>query len=375
MSPSEAELGSEDPALGLRRLIGDDGTLLSAPRVSIELPLATALSRHMRRVRRLDERMTALQRQGRIGFYGACSGQEAAPVAAGLALAETDWVFPALRESALLLVRGMPLAQYLAQLFGNSLDIGKGRQMPSHQASRRFRQVSWSSCIATQLPHAVGAAYAARQLGRSEVMLAFLGDGATSHPDFHAALNFAGVFRTGVVFVCQNNQYAISLPAERQTASATFAVKARAYAVAAERVDGNDPLAVYEALAVAIERARSGGGSTLVECLTYRIGAHSSSDDPARYREESEVLAWRARDPILRLSRYLERQGARESEPGAVEREFELELEAALGEAEAAPPPELGSLFDDVYADLPWPLREQRLELSRIAALTPDSAR
>ncbi|HWA77926.1 MAG TPA: thiamine pyrophosphate-dependent enzyme [Polyangiaceae bacterium] len=372
MSAPEGADG-DDPALGLRRLIGDDGALLGAPRVTIDLPVARALFRHMRRIRRLDERMIALQRQGRIGFYGACTGQEAAPVAAGLALSESDWVFPALRESAVLLVRGLPLVPYLAQLFGNALDLGKGRQMPSHQASRRFRQVSWSSCIATQLPHAVGAAYAARRLGRSEVMLAFLGDGATSHPDFHAALNFAGVFRAGVVFVCQNNQYAISLPAERQTASATFAVKARAYGVAAERVDGNDPLAVYEALALSLERARAGGGATLIECVTYRIGAHSSSDDPARYRAESEVLAWRARDPIKRLATYLSRAGETEADPLGIEREFELELDQALSEVEAAPPPALGSLFDDVYADLPWPLREQRDELLRVAAAPSES--
>jgi pyruvate dehydrogenase E1 component alpha subunit/2-oxoisovalerate dehydrogenase E1 component alpha subunit len=329
----------------------------------------------MRRVRRLDERMVALQRQGRIGFYGACTGQEAAPVAAGLALNPEDWVFPALREGAALLVRGMPLATYLAQLFGNSLDICKGRQMPSHQASRQFRQVSWSSCIATQLPHAVGAAYAARRLGRREVMLAFLGDGATSHPDFHAALNFAGVFRAGVVFVCQNNQYAISVPSARQTASATFAVKARAYGIEAERVDGNDPLAVYEALAVAIERAREGGGATLIECLTYRIGAHSSSDDPSRYRSEEEVDLWRARDPIARISRYLARQGWQEPEPLGVELELERELEQALALVEAAEAPAQDSLFDDVYAELSWPLKEQRGELQRVAALAADRAR
>ena len=365
----------EDPALGLRRLIDDDGALLSAPRVPLELPLASSLSRHMRRVRRLDERMIALQRQGRIGFYGACTGQEAGPVAAALALNPEDWVFPALREGAVLLVRGLPLSTYLAQLFGNSLDICKGRQMPSHQASRQFRQVSWSSCIATQLPHAVGAAYAARRLGRREVMLAFMGDGATSHPDFHAALNFAGVFRAGVVFVCQNNQYAISVPSARQTASATFAVKGRAYALEAERVDGNDPLAVYEALAVAIARAREGGGASLIECVTYRIGAHSSSDDPARYRSEQEVEMWRARDPIARISRYLARHGVKEQEPLAVERELELELEQALSLVEAAQNPALETLFDDVYAEISWPLREQRLELQRVAARAADRTR
>lgn len=372
MSQREPRERESDPALGLRRLLADDGSLLHSPRVPLELELASALSRHMRRVRRLDERMIALQRQGRIGFYGACTGQEAAPVAAGLALTPEDWVFPALRESAVLLVRGLPLPRYLAQLFGNSLDICKGRQMPSHQASRQFRQVSWSSCIGTQLPHAVGAAYAARRLGRSEVMLAFLGDGATSHPDFHAALNFAGVFRAGVVFVCQNNQYAISVPAARQTSSATFAVKARAYGVEAERVDGNDVLAVYEALSVALERARHGGGATLIECVTYRMGAHSSSDDPSRYRGEDEVETWRARDPIPRISRYLARQDVSASALSEVEAELDLELDAALAEVESAAGPAPDSLFDDVYAQLSWPLAEQRRELRRVAARAAD---
>jgi len=350
-----------DPALGLHRLLADDGGWLSAPRRPIEPGTRLALFRQMRRVRRLDERMQQLQRQGRIGFYGACSGQEAAPVAAGLALGPEDWVFPALRECALLLVRGFPLSRYVAQLFGNADDIAKGRQMPSHMASREQRFVSWSSAIATQLPQAVGAALAARRAKTGGVVLAFLGDGATSHPDFHVALNFAGVFRAPVVFVCQNNQYAISVPASRQTASRSFAIKARAYAVEPDRVDGNDALAVFDALDAALERARGGAGPTLLECVTYRLGAHSSSDDPSRYRDQAEVDAWSARDPIRRLGLHLTREGLLESDAEErIVREMDAEIDAALARAAEAPPPALATLFDDVYARLPWHLAEQR---------------
>ncbi|MFZ5889729.1 MAG: thiamine pyrophosphate-dependent dehydrogenase E1 component subunit alpha [Myxococcota bacterium] len=347
-----------------RSLLDEHGSLRAGAVVSVNVELLTKLQRHMRRVRRLDERMQALQRQGRIGFYGACTGQEAAPVAAGLLLSAEDWVFPALRESSLAWVRGLPLTMYLAQLFGNARDLLKGRQMPSHHASRAIWHVSWSSAIATQLPHAVGAAMAAQRLGREAVMLAFLGDGATSHPDFHAALNFAGVFGAPVVFLCQNNQYAISVPAARQTAAATFAMKARAYGIASDRVDGNDPLVVCDAIERALNRARAGLGATLVECVTYRLGPHSSSDDPSRYRSDSEVEHWRARDPIARLGSYLEQiaPGAL-GEAGTIERELDAEIDSALAEMELTGQPEPDSLFDDVYARLPWHLRAQREQL------------
>jgi pyruvate dehydrogenase E1 component alpha subunit len=349
-------------ALGLKQVLDADGSLLGAMSELVDVELIRSLYRHLHRVRRIDTRMIQLQRQGRIGFYGAASGEEAAPVAAGLALAEEDWVFPALRESAVLLVRGQPLDIFLAQLFGNSRDVLKGRQMPSHQASRRFRQVSWSSCIGTQLPHAVGAALAARRLGRSDVMLAFLGDGATSHPDFHAALNFAGVFRAGVVFVCQNNQYAISLPSARQTAAPTFAAKAPSYGVAAERVDGNDVLAVYDVIRRAVAAARAGGGPTFIECVTYRIGPHSSSDEPSRYRDDEEVERWRALDPLLRVERHLSRLGSA-PDLGELDAAVDVEVDRALAAVESLPAPPPASLFEDVYETLPWFLREQRSAL------------
>ena len=330
------------------------------------IPLALQLQfyRALRRIRGLDERMQALQRQGRIGFYGTCTGQEAVPVALGFALPHTDWLFPALRESSVLLVRGFPLVTYLAQVFGNERDVLKGRQMPSHMSGRSANVVSWSSCIGTQLTHAVGAAWAAKMRRENMVSVACLGDGATSSADFHSALNFAQVFHVPCVFVCQNNQWAISTPATRQSNTRTFAERALAYAMPAERLDGNDVCALYLAFQRAAERARAGLGPTFLECVTYRVGPHSTSDDPTLYRSDAEVSEWRARDPILRLARSLEAQGALNATSSrALEDELNAELELALQVAEAAPPPARASLFDDVYAELPGHLLEQRKEL------------
>lgn len=320
--------------------------------------------RELRRIRGLDERMQALQRQGRIGFYGTCTGQEAVPVALGFALRHSDWVFPALRESSVLLVRGFSLVDYLGQVFGNDRDVLKGRQMPSHMSGRAANVVSWSSCIGTQLTHAVGAAWAAKLRRESMVSVACLGDGATSSADFHSALNFAQVFRVPCVFVCQNNQWAISTPAARQTNTTTFAERALAYAMPAERLDGNDVCELYLAFQRAVERARDGLGPTFLECVTYRVGPHSTSDDPSLYRSEAEVNEWRARDPIARLARSLESNGVlNDAQRRAVDEELSAELDAALDIAEAAPPPARASLFDDVYAELPRHLIEQRKEL------------
>ncbi len=332
----------------------------------IELTLSGQLElyRALRRIRILDERMQALQRQGRIGFYGTCTGQEAVPVALGFALRPSDWVFPALRESSLMLVRGFPLETYLAQVFGNERDVLKGRQMPSHMSGRAVNVVSWSSCIGTQLTHAVGAAWAAKMRGDAMVSAACLGDGATSSADFHAALNFAQVFRVPCVFVCQNNQWAISTPASRQSNTRTFAERAQAYAMPAERVDGNDVCGLLMTFSSAIERARQGQGPTFIECVTYRLGPHSTSDDPTLYRTEAEVAEWRMRDPIARLARELEASGALDPVLAqAIDQALQAELEAALTCAEAAPPPPRSSLFDDVYAALPAHLLEQRREL------------
>jgi pyruvate dehydrogenase E1 component alpha subunit/2-oxoisovalerate dehydrogenase E1 component alpha subunit len=360
-----------DPALGLFGVLGEDGKVKPGSPVP-DAALLMRMYREMKRVRLLDERMVMLQRQGRVGFYGACTGQEAAVVAMGLAAAPDDWIFPALRENAVMLVRGFPLVSYIAQVYGSSADALKGRQMPAHISSRSVNQVSWSSCIGTQLPHAVGAAWAAKLKGDSVVTLGFMGDGATSESDFHAALNFAGIFRLPTVFVCQNNQWAISVPLSKQTASATLAMKAKAYGFDGIRVDGNDVIAVHQVLSETIARARRGEGPTLVELLTYRVAPHSTSDDPTRYRSNAEVEVWLRRDPLDRLVRFLRSQNLlTDAEEERLEQETSREIREAIDEVEASGPPPLSSLFDDVYAERPWHLAEQCQELERLPPRQP----
>ncbi len=359
-----------DPAspsdLGLYRVLRDDGSADPATDPGMSAELLVRAYREMKRLRLLDARMILLQRQGRIGFYGACTGQEATPIAAALAIEPADWVFQALRESVMMLVRGFPLPTYLAQIYGNSGDILKGRQMPSHMSGRQVNQVSWSSCLGPQLPQAVGAAWAAKLKGDRTVTLGFVGDGATSEPDFHAAMTFAGVYRVPCVIICQNNHWAISVPSSRQTASTTFAVKGRAYGVPSVRVDGNDVLALYHVISDAVARARAGRGPTYIEALTYRIGAHSTSDDPTRYRAQEEVELWMERDPQARLRRHLvHRDLLDDATDAALEQELNAEIAAAVSAIEALPPPDRETIFDDVYKELPWNLADQREELRR----------
>ena len=318
----------------------------------------------MLRVRLLDERMMMRQRQGRIGFYGAITGQEATPIATAFALREQDWVFPALRENAIMLVRGFPLTKWLAQVYGNSLDVLKGRQMPSHMSGREVNQVAWSSCLGPQLPQAVGAAMAAKIKGHDAVTVGFIGDGATSEPDFHCAMNFAGVYQAPCVLICQNNHWAISVPSSKQTRSATFAVKAKGYGMPGIRVDGNDVLALHAAVQTAVDRARAGEGPTFIEAVTYRIGAHSSSDDPTVYRSDEEVEVWRKKDPIQRFERYMRHRGlVDDAERARLEEAIVAEILEAITTVEAAAPPARETLFEDVYGDRPWHLREQEDEL------------
>jgi pyruvate dehydrogenase E1 component alpha subunit/2-oxoisovalerate dehydrogenase E1 component alpha subunit len=316
------------------------------------------------RIRRIDERMLAKQRQGKLGFFGTITGQEATPTATAFATEKRDWIFPALRESSIMLCRGFPLSTWLAQAYGNEADLLKGRQMPSHMSGRSVNQVSWSSCIGPQIPQAVGAAWAAKIKGDDVVTIGFMGDGATSQGDFHYAMNFAGVFDVPCVLICQNNHWSISVPTERQTASETIAVKARAYGLPGVRVDGNDVLALYVKIREAVERARSGGGPTFIEAVTYRMGPHSSSDDPSRYRSDEEVAAWAKKDPILRFERYLRRSEVLDDEKkDQMEERLEEEIKAAIDEVEERPPPARGTLMEDVYQELPWHLREQQEEL------------
>jgi len=221
--------------------------------------------------------------------------------------------------------------------------------------------------IGPQMPQAVGAAMAMRAKKAASVAVAYCGDGATSEPDFHSAMNFAGVFQVPCVLVCQNNHWSISVPTARQTASKTIAVKGRAYGIPSVRVDGNDVLAVLAVLEKAAARARRGEGPTFIEALTYRIGAHSTSDDPSRYRSDAEVESWKQKDPVDRLARHLRHLGAIDDRyEKALEAEVTAEIAAVVKAVEELPPPPRTSLFDDVYAEPTWNLDEQRELLSRL---------
>lgn len=361
-----ATLRDSDPDVGLFTVLREDGTADPASDPHVPRERLLAAYRHVRRLRQLDARMILLQRQGRVGFYGACTGQEAVPIATGLVAQEDDWVFPALREQSVMLVRGFPLRQFVAQVFGNSGDVLKGRQMPSHPSGKQVHQVSWSSCIGPQIPQAVGTAFAMKKEGKGRVAFGFSGDGATSQPDFHAAMTFAAHWKAPAIIVVQNNHWSISVPTEKQTASRTIAVKGRAYGIPSVRVDGNDLLAVYAVLSQAAARARSGGGPTLVEALTYRIGAHSTSDDPSRYRSDAEVESWKKKDPVERLARHLRALGAIDDASEAkLDEELTAEIAAVIKEVEALPPPARETIFDDVYAEAPWHLKAQRELLAK----------
>jgi len=301
--------------------------------------------------RTLDARMLALQRQGRVGFYGAATGQEAVNVAGGLASAADDWVLPGLREQLVALVRGHPLGRYVHHLFADSADPALGRNMPCHPSAREVHYVSMSSVIGTQISHAVGVAYGIRRRKASAAALAFFGDGATSSNDFHAGLNFAAVWGLPVLFACTNNRWAISVPVERQTASATLAAKAKAYGLRGAQVDGTDFFACFEAFSAALDRIRAGGPPEMLAFLLYRMTAHSSSDDPSRYQPTDWSERAAAHDPFIRLEHWLTGQGW--LEPQVRERvaeEAEAEVREAIRVAEATPPPEPSTLTADVFA-------------------------
>lgn len=314
--------------------------------------------------RATDERCLILQRQGRIGFYAPLLGQEAAQVGCALALTPNDWIFPAYRELAVALTRGAALKEIMDQLMGNAADLTKGRQMPNHFAFSDQHFVTASSPIGTQITQAVGAAMAAQRRKHPIVTVPFFGDGATSSNDFHAGMNFAGVFRTPTIFFCQNNQWAISLPREKQTHSKTLAEKAEAYGFRGVVVDGTDVKAVYRAVAEARHRAIRGEGPTMIEAQVYRLGPHSTSDDPKRYRPDSEVAEWKAKDPLTRFRAELIGAGVLdEATDRKIVEEARAQVAAVIEASERIPPIAPLSLFDDVFASRTPRLEEERREV------------
>jgi pyruvate dehydrogenase E1 component alpha subunit len=315
--------------------------------------------------RNLDIRGLQLQRQGRIGFYIGCLGQEAAQIGSAYALKPDDWILPAYREIGAMLLRGITLNQLMDHYFANAQDVQKGRQLSNLLGVKTVNYVTGSAPIATQIPQAVGVALAAKIKGDPIVTLTYFGDGGTSENDFHTGMNFAGVFKTPTIFFCQNNHWAISVPISRQTASETIATKAQAYGFEGVRVDGNDILGVYRATKEAVDKARNGGGPTLIEAVTYRMGPHSSSDDPKRYRTEEELAEWQRRDPLVRFRKYLQKKRIwNETDEKKAQDEANRQLDEAIEHAEKVPRPALETLFTDVYEKMPWHLEEQLRELS-----------
>ena len=317
------------------------------------------LHRTMVLARKFDERMLNLQRQGRIGTFAPIKGQEAAQLGTIAHLRPSDWMVPAFRETAAELWRGRSLESII--IYNNG--FGEGVDIPEDR-----NDLPISVPVGSQVIHAVGLGWAAKYRQKDDVAMTYFGDGATSEGDFHEGLNFAAVFQAPVIFVCQNNHWAISVPVAKQTRSKTLAQKALAYGLPGIQVDGNDILAVYAAAQEAVQRARTGGGPTLIECVTYRVAMHTTADDPTRYRSDEEVEKWSQRDPLPRFQKYLLDKGLLSEEKRLeVESTIMEEIQTAIDGAEKQMET-LGDpidMFDHAYAEMPPYLKEQKADLAR----------
>ena len=343
------------PTVEYLSILDEKGVLDEALDPKLDADRCLGLYRLMLLVRRLDERCINLQRQGRIGTYGPCRGQEASHCASVMATEPEDWIVPAFREPGTAIYRGWPIETTL--LFWGGFE--EGCRPPDG-----VNDLPICVPIASQVPHGMGIAWGMKLRGDPHAVLTYLGDGATSEGDFHEALNFAGAYHLPAVFLVQNNQWAISVPRADQTASETLAQKALAYGFDGIQVDGNDALAVFVATKEALEKARSGGGPTLIEAVTYRLIMHTTADDPTKYRSQEEVEVWEKRDPLPRFAQYLRSRGVLDDK---LEKELEADIKAQLQTGvqryealrETADPL---ACFDYLYAELPDELVEQREE-------------
>jgi len=352
----------------LVRVLGEDDKAVGPWDPKLDPDTLRKMLRDMVTVRIFDDRMYRAQRQGKTSFYMKCTGEEAIAVAAAAALDRDDMHFPTYRQQGLLIARGYPLTEMMNQIYSNPGDKLRGRQLPIMYSDKAHGFFSISGNLGTQFPQAVGWAMGAAIKGDSRIAMGWIGDGATAEGDFHSALTFAAVYNVPVVLAVVNNQWAISsfsgiAGAER----ATFAQRAVGYGIAGLRVDGNDALAVYAAVKWSAERARLNLGPTLIEFFTYRAEGHSTSDDPSGYRPTNEAKAWPLGDPVERLKAHLVALGEwDEDRHSAMTAECDAEVRAAQKESEKVGIlPQQGkenveSMFDDVYAEVPWHLAEQR---------------
>ena len=341
-----------DPLKGeMLRILHPDGRFEEALSPGLNDAAVQTLYRDMVIIRTADQRALTLQRQGRFGTYAPLIGQEAAQVGSAHALQKGDWVFPSFRETGVLYMMRAPLSGLFVYWMGNEA----GQKVPED-----VNVFPVSVPVGTHTLHAVGAAWAAKLQGEKICTVAYFGDGGTSEGDFHEAMNFAGVFQTPTIFFSQNNQYAISVPRRRQTASRTLAQKAIAYGFPGIQVDGNDLFAVFAATKEARERAVSGQGPTFIEAVTYRFGPHTTADDPTKYREDAEVEEWKKLDPMLRLQKYLRGKGLWDEEIEAkIKAEAEKIVNQVIQDAEAVPPPDPKEMFSFTFAELTTTLKEQ----------------
>ena len=353
----------------MEQILAPDGTILDQKKEpSISKDILLKMYETMVTVRTIDTKGLRLQRQGRIGFYIPTTGQEATQTGAVAALDDKDWIFPAYREPGMPLYRGMDPQEIFDHFFANVNDPQKGRRLPGLFGEKeKTKFVNPSAPIGTQIVQAAGAAYAADYLKDKVCTIVFFGDGATSSNDFHSGMNFAGVTKAPCIFFCQNNQWAISVPLKKQTAAESIAAKAVAYGMPGVQIDGNDILAVYKAVKEALDRARRGEGPTLIEAVTYRMGPHTSSDDPTRYRSKEEVEEQRKRDPIIRFETYLKaKKVLTDTQIKKIAQEKDEKMNACIKKAEDTDGVDLYTMFTDVYENVPWFLQEQYDELMRI---------
>jgi pyruvate dehydrogenase E1 component alpha subunit len=333
------------------QILKPDGSLQPGEKSPLNDQETLHLYQKMLFIRLADQKALMLQRQGRMGTYAPIWGQEACQVGSASMLKNGDWIFPAFRELGAALMMEIPLKTIFLYWMGNE----EGSRAP-----KGVNVLPVSIPVGTHPLHAVGVGWAARLKGDKIATIAYFGDGATSKGDFHEAMNFAGVFKAPTIFFCQNNQFAISVPRKSQTASKTIAQKAIAYGMDGIQVDGNDLFAVIAATKEAVEKARSGGGPTLIEGVTFRFGPHTTADDPTKYRTEKEIDPWRPLDPMVRLRLYLREKGLwNEEVEQRLTDEAQKEIDQAVKDAEAIPVPEVEEIFKYVYAEMTPQLKEQ----------------